>query len=220
MSPRKSAAETATTRTRIIECALALASTDGLEGLTIGRLATDLGMSKAGVIGHFGTKEALQLATLDAAVQAFRLRVPARVVGARPGAERLARVFEEWVGYMQDDEAPGGCFLTSVATEFDGRPGPVRDAVLAALSDWSAYVTGEIRAAVEAGELPAETDVDQLVFELNGVALAADQATQLHRDPSVPSRARRAIGRLLTPGDPYDRQASPLAEERTTPSRG
>ncbi|WP_433243623.1 TetR/AcrR family transcriptional regulator [Streptosporangium sp. CA-135522] len=197
MSPRKSAVETTATRTKIINCALALASTDGLEGLTIGRLATGLGMSKAGVIGHFGTKEALQLATLDAAVEAFRLRVPARVVGAKPGAERLARVFQEWVDYMRDGETPEGCLLTSVATEFDGRPGPVRDAVLAALSTWSAYVTGEIRAAVEAGDLPGETDVDQLAFELNGVALAANQAIQLHRDPTAHVRARRAIDRLL-----------------------
>ncbi len=84
MSPRKSVAETAATRSRIIASALTLASTDGLEGLTIGRLATDLEMSKAGVIGHFGSKEALQLAVLAAAVERFRLRVPARAVGARP----------------------------------------------------------------------------------------------------------------------------------------
>ncbi|WP_405142148.1 TetR/AcrR family transcriptional regulator [Sphaerisporangium sp. NBC_01403] len=199
MSPRKSAVEAVATRTRIIERAFALASAEGLEGLTIGRLAADLEMSKAGVIGHFGSKEALQLATLDAAVERFRLRVPARVVGARPGAERLARAFGEWIDYMAGAEGHGGCFLTSVATEFDGRPGPVRDAVLAALASWSAYVAAELRAAVEAGELPADTDVDQFVFELNGVALAADQSIQLHRDPAAPARALRAIARVLGP---------------------
>lgn len=87
--------------------------------------------------------------------------------------------------------------LTSVATEFDGRPGPVRDAVLAALASWSGYVAAELRAAVDAGELAPDTDIDQLVFELNGVALAAEQAIQLHRDPTAPVRARRAIDRLL-----------------------
>src|SRR3954447_11883291 len=132
MSPRKSVAETATTRTRIIERAFALASAEGLEGLTIGRLAADLQMSKAGVIGHFGTKEALQLATLDAAVESFRRRVPAQAMGARPGLDRLTRAFGEWIDYMAGDKAYEGCFLTSVATEYDGRPGPVRDAVLAA----------------------------------------------------------------------------------------
>ncbi|WP_433176052.1 TetR/AcrR family transcriptional regulator [Actinoallomurus sp. CA-150999] len=196
MSPRKSAVETAATRTRIIECALTLASAEGLEGVTIGRLATELGMSKAGVIGHFGTKEALQLATLDAATEKFRDRVPARVAGAEPGADRLARALGEWIDYMADD-GHGGCFLTSVATEFDGRPGPVRDAVLTALSRWSDYVAAELRTAVDAGGLPADTDVDQLVFELGGVALAAGQAIQLHRDPAAPTRARRAVDRLL-----------------------
>lgn len=197
MSPRKSVAETAATRSRIIDSALTLASDEGLEGLTIGRLATDLEMSKAGVIGHFGSKEALQLAVLAAAVERFRLRVPARAVGARPGSERLTRAFDEWIDYMAEGEGYGGCFLTSVASEFDGRPGPVRDAVLDALASWSAYVAAELSAAVEARELPPRTDVDQLVFELNGVALAANQAIQLHRDPQAPLRARRAIARLL-----------------------
>ncbi|WP_330302337.1 MULTISPECIES: TetR/AcrR family transcriptional regulator [unclassified Streptomyces] len=197
MSPRKSVAETAATRDRIIESALALASREGLEGLTIGRLATDLEMSKAGVIGHFGSKEALQLAVLEAAVERFRLRVPARAVGARPGTERLARAFDEWIDYMAGGEGHGGCFLTSVASEFDGRPGPVRDAVLEALAAWSAYVASELNTAVDNRELPERTDVDQLVFELNGVALAADQSIQLHRDPQAPTRARRAIARLL-----------------------
>jgi AcrR family transcriptional regulator len=197
MSPRKSVAETATTRTRIIERAFALASAEGLEGLTIGRLATDLEMSKAGVIGHFGTKEALQLATLEAAVDRFRRRVPAQAMGAKPGLERLTRAFGEWIDYMTGDEAYGGCFLTSVATEYDGRPGPVRDAVLAALSRWSDYVRAELRTAVEAGDLTADTDLDQLAFELNGVILATDQAIQLHHDPGAPARAHRAMDRLL-----------------------
>ncbi|MDJ0345180.1 TetR/AcrR family transcriptional regulator [Streptomyces sp. H10-C2] len=197
MSPRKSVVETATTRTRIIERALAVASTEGLEGLTIGRLATDLGMSKAGVIGHFGSKQALQLATLQAAVEKFRLRVPARVAGADPGLERLTRAFGEWIDYMADAEGHGGCFLASVATEYDRRPGPVRNAVLTASISWSDYVAAGLNDAVRTGELPEGTDVGQLAFELNGVALATDQAIQLHRDPDAPARARRAIDRLL-----------------------
>ncbi|PBC65905.1 TetR family transcriptional regulator [Streptomyces sp. Tue6028] len=197
MSPRKSVAETAATRDRIIESALALASAEGLEGLTIGRLATELEMSKAGVIGHFGSKEGLQLAVLDAATERFRMRVPARAVGARPGTERLTRAFHEWIDYMSQDEGHGGCFLTSAAGEFDGRPGTVRDRVLAALDAWSAYVTAELTTAVENRELPERTDVEQLAFELNGVALAANQSIQLHRDPQAPTRARRAVARLL-----------------------
>ncbi|MGW3915305.1 TetR/AcrR family transcriptional regulator [Streptomyces sp. NPDC005070] len=197
MSPRKSVAETAVTRDRIIESALALASTEGLEGLTIGRLATDLAMSKAGVIGHFGSKGALQLAVLDAAVERFTRRVPARAVGARPGTERLSRTYDEWIAYMAEGEGHGGCFLTSVAGEFDGRPGPVRDAVLVALGTWTAYVKGELATAVATGRLPEDTDVDQLAFELGGVILAAGQSIKLYRDPAAPARARRAIARLL-----------------------
>ncbi|WRZ94858.1 TetR/AcrR family transcriptional regulator [Streptomyces sp. NBC_01007] len=197
MSPRKSVAETAATRDRIIDSALALASTEGLEGLTIGRLATDLAMSKAGVIGHFGSKEALQLAVLQAAVERFTRRVPARAVGARPGTERLTRTYDEWIAYMAEGEGHGGCFLTSVASEFDGRPGPVRDAVLAALDAWTAYVLAELNTAVETRQLPERTDVDQLAFELGGVILAAGQSIKLHRDPRAPTRARRAVARLL-----------------------
>ena len=189
--------EAASTRHRIIERALEVAATDGLDGITIGRLAGDLRMSKAGVIGHFGTKETMQLETLRSAVERFRERVPARVVGAKPGVQRLSHAYREWVDYMGPAEGHGGCLLTSVASEFDGRPGPVRDAVLAALSQWADYVTEELHTAVRAGELPADTDVGQVLFELNGVALAAHQAIELHRDPMAPGRASNAIGRLL-----------------------
>jgi AcrR family transcriptional regulator len=197
MSPRKSVLDAASTRTRIIERAFTVATVEGLEGITIGHLATDLRLSKAGVIGHFGTKEALQLAVVDAGAEKFRLRVPARVVGAKPGTERLERAFGEWIDYMADGEGHGGCLLISAATEFDGRPGPVRDAILAALSGWAGYVAADLRTAVGEGELPPDTDVDQVAFELQGVALAAEQAIQLHRDPAAPARARTAVRRLL-----------------------
>jgi AcrR family transcriptional regulator len=190
-------AEAAATHSRILDRALALAAVDGLDGLTIGRLAADLEMSKAGVIGHFGTKEALQLAVIAEAAERFTRRVPAMAVGARPGTERLAVAFGAWFEVMAGPDAATGCFLTSVATEFDGRPGPVRDAVRAELGRWAGYVAGELRAAADAGELPADTDVDQLVFELDGVALAARQAIALHADPAAPARARRALDRLL-----------------------
>jgi AcrR family transcriptional regulator len=197
MSPRRSVVEAAATRIRIIERALALGSVSGLEGLTIGSLAIDLGMSKAGVIGHFGTKEALQLAVVEEAVERFRRRVPGHALGARPGVERLSRAFDEWIDYMTGDEEHRGCFLTSVAIEYDERPGPIRDAILAALSRWSDYVAAELDEAVTAGELPHDTDVPQLVFEFGGVALAVQQAILLDRDPAAAERGRRAIRRML-----------------------
>ncbi|WP_405882607.1 TetR/AcrR family transcriptional regulator [Streptomyces sp. NBC_01136] len=214
MSPRKSAIEATATRVRIIERALALAATEGLDGVTIGRLAADLGMSKAGVVGQFGSKEALQIAALEAAIEQFRRRVPARAVGADPGLRRLTTAFGEWVDYMADAEGHGGCLLTSVAAEFDGRPGPIRDAVLAALMSWSTYVSTEVRTAVTNGELPPETDPEQVVFELNGIALAVAQAIQLHHDPTAPARARTAITRLL---DVAPREASrPSSDDNLT----
>jgi AcrR family transcriptional regulator len=197
VSPRKSVAEAAATRTRILDRALALAAVDGLEGLTIGRLAADLAMSKAGVIGHFGTKEALQLAVVAEAAERFARRVPAMAVGARPGTERLAVAFGAWIDAMAGQDAATGCFLTSVASEFDGRPGAIRDAVRAELGRWSDYVAAELRTALRAGELAADTDVDQLLFELDGVVLAARQAIQLHADTKGPDHARRALARLL-----------------------
>lgn len=197
MSPRKSVVEAAATRARIIERALTLGAVDGLEGLTIGRLAIDLGMSKAGVIGQFGTKEALQLAVVDEAVERFRSRVPGHALGAHPGIERLSRAFEEWIDYMTEDEDHRGCFLTSVAIEYDDRPGPVRDAILAALSRWSDYVSAELDEAVKLGELPNDTDIPQLVFELGGVALAVQQAILMHHDPTAADRGRRSVHRIL-----------------------
>jgi AcrR family transcriptional regulator len=198
MSPRRSVIDTAATHRRILDTALAVASVEGLEGLTIGRLATDLHMSKAGVIGHFGTKEALQLAVVDEAVERFRHRVPGQAVGARAGLERLTRAFGEWIDYMTEDEDHHGCILTSIATEYDERPGAIRDAVLAALSQWSAYVNTDLELAIEAGELPADSDPGQLQFELAGVILATQQAILLHHDATAPERARRAIHRLLS----------------------
>jgi AcrR family transcriptional regulator len=190
-------AEAAATRTRIVDRALALAAVDGLEGLTIGRLAADLAMSKAGVIGHFGTKEALQLAVVAEAAGRFLERVPAMAVGARPGTERLAVAFGAWIDLIAGPDPATGCFLTSVAGEFDARPGAVRDAVHAELRRWSDYVVGELSTAVRAGELAADTDVGQVVFELDGLVLATRQAVQLHADPKAPDRARRTLARLL-----------------------
>ena len=130
--PRRSAADAARTRTAILERSVDLASVEGLEGLTIGRLAADLQMSKAGVLGHFGTKEELQLAALGAA----RERLPPRDLGAgrqaaAPGRARLLAIADAWLSYLGRDVFPGGCFVAAASCEFDDRPGRVRDAIAA-----------------------------------------------------------------------------------------
>ncbi|MEU1935802.1 TetR/AcrR family transcriptional regulator [Streptomyces coeruleorubidus] len=197
MSPRNSVLEASRTRQRIIDRGLTLASVDGLEGLTIGRLATELGMSKAGVLGHFGTKESLQIAVVDAAAEMFAREVPQRARGVPPGLAHLSALCEAWVSYLERELLPGGCFFTAAAAEFDGRDGPVRDAIAGLDSLWRRDLSIHIRRAVTVGELPADTDPDQLVYELVGIMLALNHSLQLHHDKQAPGRARRAVQRLL-----------------------
>lgn len=200
MSPRRSAAEAAGTRASIVERAVELSSTDGLEGLTIGRLAGELDMSKSGVIGHFGSKEALQLAALEAAVDRFTRDVWEPVADRPAGLPRLEAIVDRWLDHLGAPAFPGGCYLTAAACEFDGREGPVRDAIDRALRRWLRVLEGDAKAAVEAGDLPPGTDPAQVAFELNALASGANQELQLRRDPQAMERAHRAMRRVLTSG--------------------
>jgi AcrR family transcriptional regulator len=177
--------------------AVGRASTDGLEGLTIGSLAGDLGLSKAGVIGPFGSKEALQLATLERAGQVFTNAVWRPVERLPAGRERLVAVCESWVRYLSACPLPGGCFVAMASTEWDGRGGPVREAVATMQRRWLRCLSADAEVAVRAGELPQDTDPTQLAFECNGLAMGLNQAVQLFADPGAPDRARRAFARLL-----------------------
>lgn len=177
-------------RDAILARAVELASVEGLEGLTIGRLAGDLEMSKSGLFGHFGSKEELQLATLDAACAIFVREVIEPAQGAAPGRERLGALCDGWVGYLEREVFPGGCFLTAASAEFDGRPGPVRDHVRAAMEVWLAEL--ERHAEIAGAEDPA-----QLAFELNALAQGANLAYQLDGDRAVFTRARSALMRRL-----------------------
>jgi AcrR family transcriptional regulator len=200
MSPRNSVVEAQRTRQRIVEHSLSVASLNGLEGLTIGRIATDLGLSKAGVLGHFGTKEGLQLAVVDAASELFAREVPQRVpADAEPGLPRLRGYCEAWVSYVERDVLPGGCFFTAAASEFDGRGGPVRDALAAKHALWQRVLAHDVRCAVATGELPPDADADQVAFELFGIIMAMNHYRQLTHDPAASTRARRALHRLLGP---------------------
>ncbi|MCX2733783.1 TetR/AcrR family transcriptional regulator [Saccharopolyspora sp. NFXS83] len=197
MSPRRSAAEARATRARIIHRATEIASAEGLEGVTIGRLAGELEMSKSGVLGHFGTKEALQASTLDDAFADFWRRVVEAAEQHRQGMPRLRALCENSVSFLATLELPGGCLLTAASSEFDGRPGLVRDAVAERWSWWRGRLRDELSAAATNGELPAHVDVDQAVFEIIAVGLALNQALQLDHDPQAVDRAHRAIHRIL-----------------------
>jgi AcrR family transcriptional regulator len=186
------------TRAAILNHAADLASVEGLEGLTIGRLAGDLGLSKSGLFRHFGSKEDLQLATVERASQVLQREVVEPAEKADPGLDRLRALLEGYLGYLEREVFPGGCFLFAAAAEFDGRPGPVRDAIAQASVEWVSELETQAKTARKQGQLPGESDVGQLVFELNALARAANASYQLHRDRRAFRRARRGIARRLS----------------------
>ena len=197
MSPRASASAAAETRSGIVEAAVNQASVEGLESVTIGRLAGRLEMSKAGVIGPFGSKENLQLATLDAAIGRFRRDVWEPVEDLEPGLTRLEAVCEAWLKHLTGKTFPGGCFLTQTAAEFDGREGPVRDKIADYSRLWEKVLAKEVRTAVADGELPGDTDPGQVAFELNALAQGTNQAIQLRGESDARKRGRRAMNRAI-----------------------
>lgn len=194
--PRRSREAALATRNEIVERAVTVASTHGLEGLTIGRLAEDVGMSKSGLIGHFGSREALQLAALDRAIERFRREVWDPAAGEPPGMPRLRALVAAWLSHLEREVFPGGCFLTAASLEFDDRPGPVRDRVAATMQLWLRVLAHDIGAAIEAGDLDPEPGAEQLAFELNAIVMGANWAARLHRDERAFERARTAIERL------------------------
>ena len=199
MSPRRSAAAAQETRDSIVDNAISMGSLDGLESLSFGRVADAVQLSKSGVIRHFATKEELQLATLNAARERFRLAIWAPVADEQPGLVRLRAVMTAWLDYLQSCPLPGGCLVTAAATEFDSRPGAVRDAVLADAALWRSVLQRDIEIASRTGELPADVDAAQMVFELGGIALAVNQAAQLHEDHGAAARGGTAVDRILVP---------------------
>jgi AcrR family transcriptional regulator len=197
MSPRASASQAAETRSGIVDAAVRQASLEGLESVTIGRLAGQLEMSKAGVIGPFGSKERIQLAAFEAAKEVFRDEVWEPAAGAEPGLPRLEAICEAWHAHLSGDAFPGGCFLTQAAAEFDGRPGAVRDAVESTARLWEKVLAREAGLAIEQGDLPARTDPGQIAFELHAIAQGTNQALQLRGDREAAERGRRAMRRIL-----------------------
>jgi AcrR family transcriptional regulator len=176
---------------------VALASVVGLEGLTIGHLADELDMSKSGLVGRFGSKQELQLAVLEQAVEMFRHSVYDPTARQRTGLRRLNAICDTWIDYLRDPPFPGGCFLTTASVEFDARPGPVNESVKRVMKRWLGALEREARAAIDAGELPRDADPGDIAFTLNALAVGANCDFQLHRDPRALERARRAMAAVL-----------------------
>ncbi len=185
----------AQTRAAILDRAVDLATVEGLEGLTIGRLAAELGMSKSGLFAHFGSKQDLQLATVAAAADSFRSAVIAPALSAPDGAPRLRAMGERYLGYL--DLYSGGCFWGSTSAEYDDRPGPVRDAIAASLDAWMAELTRQ-------AEIAGVPDPDRFAFEVYATTAAANARYRITGDRRVLDHARRSLGRLEAelPGEP------------------
>lgn len=196
--PRRSAADVAASRATAVEAAVDLASVEGLEGITIGRLATELSMSKSGLIGRFGDKEALQRAVLAAAVDRFTDAVWRPAAGrAEPGLARLEAIVDAWIAHLRADVFPGGCFVTTASVEYDARPGALHDDVAAAVRRWLGVLEAEARTALQAGDLPAGRDPADVAFELHSLASGGSVAGRLLGDDAALDRTRAAMRRAL-----------------------
>lgn len=172
------------------------ASLLGLEGVTVGDLAGELGMSKSGVLGPFGARGDLLSTALDEAGAIFRERVIAPAMSGRPGLARLRRLTDHWVDYLADCPFPGGCFLTAASVDLDARPGPLRDQLVQIVRAWREFLVTQVREG-----LPALSSacVEEVVTTLIGISMAANQEIQLLADPAAPDRARRAMRRVISP---------------------
>ena len=187
----------ASTRDAVLGHALALASEVGLEGVTIGTLADRAKMSKSGLFAHFESKEALQIAVLDEAVNRFVEHVVAPALRKPRGEPRLRALLDNWLRWANADFMPGGCVFVASIADLDDRPGPVRDRLAASQRDWLGTLATAIRTAIEEGHFRRETNPEQLAQELLSLAYGTHLLARLLRDPQTESRLAVAVERLL-----------------------
>jgi AcrR family transcriptional regulator len=194
---RRPRADGERTRGAILRAAASLATVDGLEGLSIGNLAAAIGMSKSGLYAHFGSKQELQLATVEEAGRIFAEEVVQPALAAPAGIAQLEVVCESFFEHLERRTFPGGCFFAGAALEMGTRPGPVKEAVAGFQAQFVDLLRGFAATAIEQQELPADDDPSRLAFELNGIILAADANFVLHDDPAVLDLARQVVRRRL-----------------------
>ncbi|MFE2213511.1 TetR/AcrR family transcriptional regulator [Streptomyces canus] len=185
------------TRRAVLRRAVDIASVEGLEALSVGRLAGELELSKSGVFALFGSKQELQLATVRAASRIFVAEVLEPVSEAAEGVERLRGLCEGWLRYSEERVFPGGCFFYGVMAEFDAREGPVHDALVEAQHVWLAELERCAERGRAAGELSADTDPAQLAFEVVALMETANAMSLLHGEATPYVRARRGIASRL-----------------------
>lgn len=182
-------------RAAVLERAVHIASLEGLEGLTLGRLSLDTGFQKSALQSLFGTKEQLQLAIVAHAVDVFDRAVLQVTEDEPDGLPRVQRLMDAWIDYLPTFE--GGCLFVASASELDGRPGPVRDAIARAVEAGLKLLIRQLDLARRLGELSADVDVEQLAFGLHAMLLKANHDRQLLARGDALDRGRRAIDGLL-----------------------
>jgi AcrR family transcriptional regulator len=194
-------------REAILSEAAQLATVEGIDGLSIARLADAVGMSKSGLFAHFGSKQELQLATIEAAGARFAEQVIDPALRAPTAVERLRRLAENFLRHVEDGVYPGGCFFASVAAEMDTRPGPVRDRAVALTDAWFGQIRAAVREAQAEGAIDTSEDPEQLAFELNAYLLLANAQFVISQERAPIDRASRALdGRLGAASDPRARR--------------
>lgn len=195
--PRRSAEDTTARREHILDLAMDEASASGLEGLTIGRLSTLADMSKSGLFAHFGSKEELQVATIEHAQQRFRERVWDRVDDTAPGVLRLRAMVRQWIDHIETDHLRGGCFFAAASAEFDGRPGGVREHIMKLVRSWVHYLEREVEVARKTGQLLTIVKPDLLAFDLHASVQEANLYRQLFEREDAFDLARLAVDAKL-----------------------
>jgi AcrR family transcriptional regulator len=199
MSPVLTAASTKGERTRaaILDEALKLVSKSGLDGLTIGTLADATGMSKSGLFAHFGSREELLLAVLEHGQQEFVEVVLKPALDKPRGVPRLKAMFVNWLDWTESADLPGGCPMIGGASEFDDKPGSVRDMLASGQRAWIETLKRAVQQAVEEGQLAPSTDPEQIAFEMFGIALVVHHHRRLLGYPKARARALDALERLI-----------------------
>jgi AcrR family transcriptional regulator len=182
------------TRLQIVDTALRQAGAVGLEGITLGVLADELELSKSGLFAHFRSKEALQLAVLGEAMRRFIFVVVQPALKKPRGEPRVAALFEGWQGWILGER---GCFFMSLASEYDDRPGPVREVLVRSQQDWLATVARAADLAIGEGHFRSDLDTSQFAYEFTGIGMALQYALKLVGDPKAKHRARVAFQGLL-----------------------
>lgn len=185
------------TRQAIVDKATSVASQAGLEGLTIGKLADELALSKSGLFAHFGSKESLQLAVLESAAERFVEIVVKPALRAPRGEPRLRALFTHWSEWPKKSRLPGGCVFIAAAVELDDRPGPARDCLVGQQRDFLDLIARTVRGAIAEGQFRKELDVEQFAHDFYAVMLGYHHALRLLRDPRAGKRAMRAFEALV-----------------------